>query len=110
SFTTPNTEASIVLAALAGDESSVHAFLDLAPQFVSRASVMGHEAFVLENRYADGQTAGTSLFWEDDSHVWMTVTGASELSRDDTVELAGHLVRVTEAEWHQAVAPHLFSS
>ncbi len=36
-----------------------------------RALVLGHEAFVLESHYANGTTAGTTVFWQDDSQVWM---------------------------------------
>ena len=107
SYLTPNTEASLVLAALQGDANSV---LQAVPENVTRTVVLGHEAFVLESKRTDGTSAGTTLFWQDDSEVWMMLTGTSELTRDDVLALADRLVIVTDAQWHEAVAAKLFSS
>jgi hypothetical protein len=108
SFITPNTEASVVLAALAGDRSTIDAVL--SSEGISGSEVLGHDAFILEPHYTNGESAGTTLFWQDDSQVWMMLTGTSELTRDDVLALAEHLVVVTDQQWHDAVGPKLFSS
>jgi hypothetical protein len=111
SFITPNTEASVVLAALAGDRSSVDSFLSAAPSDdMSQTKVLGHDAVALSPKHTNGSSAGTTLFWQDDSQVWMTLSGSSELTRDDVLALADHLVIVTDTQWHDAVAAKLFSS
>ena len=110
SLITPNTEASVVLAALAGDRSNVETFLSVAPDDVSHSNVLGHDAFVLEQKYTTGLPAGTTLFWQDDSQVWMMLTGTSELTREDVLALAAQLIIVTDSQWHEAVAAKLFSS
>jgi hypothetical protein len=110
SYITPNTEASVVLAALAGDRSDVETILSVAPDGVSHSNVLGHDAFVLEQKYTNGLPAGTTLFWEDDSQVWLMLTGTSELTREDVLALAAQLIVVTDSQWHEAVAAKLFSS
>ena len=111
SFITPDTEASVVLAALAGDRTDVEKFVSAAPpEWVSHADVLSHDALVLEQKSTTGSPDGTTVFWQDDSQVWMMLTGTSELTRDDVLALAGHLVLVTDARWHEAAATHVFSS
>ena len=110
-FITPNTEASVVLAALAVDREAVEKFISVAPQeWITHSEVLGHDAFVMEQRNNSGSPAGTTLLWQDDSQVWMMLTGTSELTREDVLALADHLVSVTDAQWHEAVSTTLFSS
>jgi hypothetical protein len=111
SFIAPNTEASLVLAALAGTQADVEMILSAAPrEWVSHADVLSHDAFALEQRSTTGSPQGTTIFWQDDSQVWMMLTGTSELTRDDVLALAGHLVVVTDAKWHEAVGSKAFNS